>query len=357
MSETSLYLLGAGLAEALAAIHAVGLIHRDLKPANVIMADDGPRVIDFGIARDTSHAGRADSRGTVGTPAFMAPEQARGQPLTPACDVFSLGLVLAHASGCTPFGRGSADALLYRLVHEEPDSTGLPPRIRSLMAQCLAKEPKRRPTPAHLIGEFNRLLREDGHSSTLYDAFPSAARIDPATRITEQRPDRPVGRRRRQAVLAVAFVALTTVAVIAAQNSDRDSPGRFGGTPALPAVTVTVARPTPGTTRSPGPPTAPGQASATKSPIAAPSTISSQVVLTQLAPPDFDGYCRAKGHAEATLIENDAYGWRCAGGTGGLDTRAACQWTNHTGQVVDRMASFGDAHSWQCWAVNGELVR
>ena len=140
--------LGAGVAEALGAIHAAGLIHRDLKPSNILLAEDGPHVIDFGVARAIDGSGVT---ARSGTPGFMAPEVLLGQPLTSACDVFALGMVLAYAAGIRPFGLGLAEVIAYRVVHEEPDLGGLDPQIRDVVAACLAKEPSERPTPARIL--------------------------------------------------------------------------------------------------------------------------------------------------------------------------------------------------------------
>lgn len=116
LPETALRVLGAGLAEALDAIHAVGLVHRDLKPSNVLLADDGPRVIDFGIARALDGTAITRTQVVVGTPGYMAPEQIAGGEIGPACDVFSLGHVIGHAAGCAPFGHGG-DAQVLSLIH------------------------------------------------------------------------------------------------------------------------------------------------------------------------------------------------------------------------------------------------
>ena len=140
--------LGAGVAEALGAIHAAGLIHRDLKPSNILLADDGPHVIDFGIACAIDASGITGRPGTAG---YMAPEVLLGQPLTPACDVFALGVMLAVATGIRPFGEGPSEAIAYRIVYEEPDLSGLDLQIRDLVAACLAKEPSERPTPATIL--------------------------------------------------------------------------------------------------------------------------------------------------------------------------------------------------------------
>jgi hypothetical protein len=144
----SVRVLGAGVAEALGAIHAAGLIHRDLKPSNILLAEDGPHVIDFGVARAIDASGVTARSGTAG---FMAPEVLMGEPLTGACDVFALGMVLAYAAGVRPFGVGPPEAIAYRVVHEEPDLSGLDPQIRDVVAACLAKEPSRRPAPAKIL--------------------------------------------------------------------------------------------------------------------------------------------------------------------------------------------------------------
>ncbi|WP_436789075.1 outer membrane protein assembly factor BamB family protein [Yinghuangia sp. YIM S10712] len=141
--------LGAGLAEGLAAIHACGLVHRDLKPANVILADDGPRVIDFGIARAMGGGSELTVTGTmIGTPGFMSPEQARGDAeVGPESDVFSLGSVLAFAAtGEGPFGGGSLAGIVYRIVSGQADLARLPDELRDVVTACLAPEPSRRPT-------------------------------------------------------------------------------------------------------------------------------------------------------------------------------------------------------------------
>ena len=144
----SVKLLGAGVAEALGAIHAAGLIHRDLKPSNILLAEDGPHVIDFGVARAIDAAGVTARSGTAG---FMAPEVLLGSLLTPACDVFALGVVLASATGVRPFGVGPPAAIAYRVAHEKPDLSGLDPQIGDVVAACLAKEASERPTPATIL--------------------------------------------------------------------------------------------------------------------------------------------------------------------------------------------------------------
>ncbi|MFE2727466.1 serine/threonine-protein kinase [Kitasatospora sp. NPDC059327] len=152
LPERTTVLLLAGIAEALQVIHAAGVVHRDLKPGNVLIAADGPRVIDFGIAR-AADAGQLTGTGLrIGSPGFMAPEQVLGLPATPATDVFALGALIAYVgSGVPPFGDGPEPASLYRAVHEEPDLSGLPSGLREAVRLCLAKEPEQRPDTAWLI--------------------------------------------------------------------------------------------------------------------------------------------------------------------------------------------------------------
>ncbi|MFB4317302.1 WD40 repeat domain-containing serine/threonine protein kinase [Actinomadura sp. 21ATH] len=150
LAARTLDVLGAGLAEGLAAIHATGLVHRDLKPGNIILAADGPRVIDFGIVRamDAAHGSTA----VLGTPRFMSPEQARGLQVGPSSDVFALGSVLTFAAtGRGPFGTGPPEAVLYRIVHQEPDLSGVPAHLIDLLRACLDKEPAERPRLADIL--------------------------------------------------------------------------------------------------------------------------------------------------------------------------------------------------------------
>jgi len=151
MPEDRLRQLGLALAEALQAIHRCGLVHRDLKPGNIIMADDGPRVVDFGIARAIEGARLTRTGIAVGTPGFLAPEQAEGLPVSSAADIFALGAVLVAAAGCSPFGDGTPASLMYRSVHHQPDLTSLPPALRDTVAACMTKTPQQRPTAEQLL--------------------------------------------------------------------------------------------------------------------------------------------------------------------------------------------------------------
>jgi hypothetical protein len=152
LTTGSLLSLAAGLAKSLTAIHAAGVVHGDLKPSNVLLALDGPRVIDFGIsqAAEATPLGRAGL--VVGTPSFMSPEQAQGQDVGPLSDVFSLGAVLAFAAtGRKPFGTGPPATVLERVVRGTADLKGAPAEVRPLIERCLAKDPSGRPTAAELL--------------------------------------------------------------------------------------------------------------------------------------------------------------------------------------------------------------
>jgi hypothetical protein len=145
LPEPALWPLLGGLVEALQAIHACGVVHRDLKPANVLLATDGPRVIDFGISRAADGSTLTAAGVVFGTPGYMSPEQAEGKPAGPASDVFALGCVIAYAAtGTGPFGSGTAAAVLYRVVHAEAALDRVPPRLREIVSGCLAKDPAAR---------------------------------------------------------------------------------------------------------------------------------------------------------------------------------------------------------------------
>jgi serine/threonine protein kinase len=148
--------LGAALTEGLGAIHRSGLVHRDLKPANIIMADDGPRIIDFGIAQAAGATSLTTPGTVIGTYSFMSPEQVRADSATPESDVFALGCVLAYAAtGRPPFDASNGAAIIYRVLNEQPDLGDLPPGVlRDTLVACLAKDPHRRPLLPDLLARF-----------------------------------------------------------------------------------------------------------------------------------------------------------------------------------------------------------
>jgi eukaryotic-like serine/threonine-protein kinase len=155
--------LTAGLAEGLGAIHAAGVVHRDLKPSNVLLAEDGPRVIDFGISEAAEASVVAGANVLIGSPGYMSPEQVLGADIGPASDMFSLGSVLTFAAtGQGPFGAGSNAALMYRLVNSPADLSDVPGELRPLVGSCLAKHPGDRPTARELLAEVGALQPAPG---------------------------------------------------------------------------------------------------------------------------------------------------------------------------------------------------
>ncbi|MEE1817169.1 protein kinase [Streptomyces sp. SP18ES09] len=130
------------------------MVHRHLKPGNIVMAPDGPRVLDFGIARALESTRLTATGSAFGTPGYLAPEQALGEEVTGAADVFALGAVLVAAAGGRPFGDGTPMGLMYRSVHEAPDLAAVPEALRGIVGRCLAKNPAERPTPDALMDEL-----------------------------------------------------------------------------------------------------------------------------------------------------------------------------------------------------------
>ncbi len=179
LAESALWRLTAGLIEALQAIHDRAVVHRDLKPSNVLLADDGPRVIDFGLAGALHDAAPNAGRLVIGSPPFMSPEQARGALAGAAGDVFSLGAVIAFAStGYPPFGQGPPEEVLYRVLHAAPGLDGLPPGLRQIAAACLAKAPADRPTLPELARAVEAgLMPWSGASATSFWPEEMSGRI------------------------------------------------------------------------------------------------------------------------------------------------------------------------------------
>ncbi|ROQ98998.1 serine/threonine protein kinase [Streptomyces sp. 2132.2] len=196
--------IGAALSEGLVAVHEAGVVHRDLKPSNILLSPKGPRIIDFGIAWATGASTLTHVGTAVGSPGFLAPEQVRGAAVTPATDVFALGATLAYAATAdSPFGHGSSEVMLYRVVHEEPHLIGVPDALAPLVQACLAKDPEDRPTTLQLSMRLKEIAAREAQG--LSDGRPPAQRARGA--------ERPTGR------LADAY---------ADQRTER----RTGGTPA-----------------------------------------------------------------------------------------------------------------------------
>ncbi|MGV9871196.1 protein kinase domain-containing protein [Streptomyces cellulosae] len=181
LPEHTVRTLGAGLAEALAAVHGLGLVHRDVKPSNVLLTLDGPLLIDFGIARATDGTASLTSTGvSIGSPGYMSPEQILGKGVTGAADVFSLGAVLAYAAtGAPPFPGDSSAALLYRVVHEPPELEGLTGELREVTEACLDKDPSARPSPADIT---RRLAGEGGAARLVSGGWLPGALVEQVSR-------------------------------------------------------------------------------------------------------------------------------------------------------------------------------
>ncbi|MFD9394910.1 protein kinase [Streptomyces sp. NPDC060000] len=177
--------IGAALSEGLVAVHEAGVVHRDLKPSNILLSPKGPRIIDFGIAWATGASTLTHVGTAVGSPGFLAPEQVRGALVTPATDVFSLGATLAYASTAdSPFGHGSSEVMLYRVVHEEPQLNGVPDALAPLVRACLAKDPEERPSTLDLSLRLKEIATREAQG--LAEARPPVPRAAEA--------DRPTGR-------------------------------------------------------------------------------------------------------------------------------------------------------------------
>lgn len=202
--------LGAALAEGVAAIHACGLIHRDIKPGNIILADDGPRIIDFGVARTPGAADLTVTGFLIGTAAFMSPEQVRGERVDARSDVFSLGSVLAYAAtGRSPFDADTIPAIVYRIAGREPELDGISGPLRAIIAACLAKDPAARPTLAALTAHLTGDAREVTYVPPNHF---SPERIEPPAEVPPPPAPAPVRPARNRLIPAAVSVAALVAA-------------------------------------------------------------------------------------------------------------------------------------------------
>ncbi|MFJ2094204.1 protein kinase [Streptomyces sp. NPDC087901] len=186
LSAAEVASIGAALSEGLVAVHEAGVVHRDLKPSNILLSPKGPRIIDFGIAWATGASTLTHVGTAVGSPGFLAPEQVRGAAVTPATDVFSLGATLAYAAMAdSPFGHGSSEVMLYRVVHEEPQLYDVHDALAPLVSACLAKDPEERPSTLQLSMRLKEIAAREAQG--LHESRPPAQR-------SAQEADRPTGR-------------------------------------------------------------------------------------------------------------------------------------------------------------------
>ncbi|MEU5191066.1 protein kinase [Streptomyces klenkii] len=189
--------IGAALAEGLLAVHDAGVVHRDLKPSNILLSPKGPRIIDFGIAWATGASTLTHVGTAVGSPGFLAPEQVRGAAVTPATDVFALGATLAYASTAdSPFGQGSSEVMLYRVVHEEPQLMAVPDALAPLIHACLAKDPEERPSTLQLSLRLKEIAAREAQGLSegrlpLTRREPDRSAERRAAEYAEQRTERP----------------------------------------------------------------------------------------------------------------------------------------------------------------------
>ncbi|MBT2539312.1 serine/threonine protein kinase [Streptomyces sp. ISL-44] len=224
--------LVAGVAEALQAIHGAGIVHRDLKPSNVLLAADGPRVIDFGISLASDTTAGTATGSAIGTPQYMSPEQASAGEVTAASDVFALGQTAAFAALGEPlYGDGPSVSVLFRIVHSEPDLTRLPESLRPLIARCLAADPAERATPAEIVTWCRQRLGKDadagggpavwrevmGPEVLVPAPVPPPTAVHTTPMVWQPPPTAPAGpeerrkRRRRTALIATAVATASAL--------------------------------------------------------------------------------------------------------------------------------------------------
>ncbi|WP_067886810.1 serine/threonine-protein kinase [Actinomadura chibensis] len=379
--------LAVSTASALTAIHRAGIVHRDLKPHNVLLGPDGPRVIDFGLSRVLDAASAVSSR-AVGTPAYMAPEQVSGQDVGAAVDVFAWGATITFAAtGRPPFGSDSIPAVMYRVLHHEPDLGGLDGELRELVGASLAKDPAARPTAAQLL--LRLVGHEDAFDTAAAAAAPPAPQPPPPPQDgggsdtlppapTETAPDTardgPRGPRRRRwgraigaAVAAFAAAALAGAAGYTLLDRPPDTPPEAGGPQGEDRVTVpgtatasrpSSARPSPGrSTTAAAPPrpspsggTRPGGGGGTGRPPPSSDPPPKRVVLGS---PDPDRYCGARDRNAVYRVSK----WYCVPRNGdiGVDTPITMTTVCASQYAPDAEARLrGDAATpsdWDCYVL------
>jgi eukaryotic-like serine/threonine-protein kinase len=343
MPEAMVFRLIAGVAEALQAIHAAGVVHRDLKPSNVLLAEDGPRVIDFGIAQALEAVRLTHSDIMMGSAGFMAPEQILDRPVSPAIDVFVLGALAVYAAaGRSPFGDGQQAAVSHRVVYEPPNLDGCPTRMLTLIEACLEKEPQARPSPGRIL-EFCaeraadmpgssqpwRAWGQPGAEPEPAERAASSAPVDViATPLPRARPGAAVVMRRRRgaiAVLGAAVIVIATAGIVAVATITSPGSGKTVRGSTVAHETAVAQRPVATTARTSTP--HPADSPSRQPQRASPSPVQPVVLLSQGKP--------------ATASSVEGYPWVAANAVdGNFNTRWSSAWSDPQWLEVDLEATY-----------------